>query len=59
MKKKTKSALTKESEKFFSFHDADLATAQPAPPSPSPVFVQTFTTYSVCEDPIPDLRIRK
>lgn len=63
MKKTKKSTLAKEAEKLFSFHETDFALpAQPIPQSPyptAPVIVQTFTTYSVCEDPIPDLRKQK
>lgn len=59
MKKATKkSSLAKQAEKLFSFHDSEIAVPPepiPAPPA-SPVFVQTFTTYSVCEEPIPNLR---
>lgn len=63
MKKSKKSTLAEEAEKLFSFHGADLAVpTQPIPSSPypsAPIIVQTFTTYSVCEDPIPDLRKQK
>ena len=60
MTKVKKSALVKQAERFFSFDDANLATQIPsAPNSTSPQIIQTFTTYSVCEDPIPDPRKKK
>jgi hypothetical protein len=60
MKKTKKSILAKQAEKLFSFHDADVAVpTQPALYPTAPTVVQTFTTYSVCEDPIPDLRKQK
>jgi len=61
VKKTKKSKLAKQAEKFFSFHDSDLATPRESVPSytTAPLIVQTFTTYSVCEDPIPDLRKQK
>jgi hypothetical protein len=60
MKKAKKSALAKEAERLFSFRESDAAfPTLPAPYPATPVFLQTFTTYSVCEDPIPDLRKQK
>jgi len=57
-----KSDLATQADKFFSFHDAlPLEFAPLYPPSyyPSPMIIRTFTTYSVCETPIPDLRNQK
>jgi hypothetical protein len=61
MKKTKKSDLAKQAEKLFSFHGSDVITHQEYSPSylAAPVVVQTFTTYSVGEDPIPDLRKQK
>jgi hypothetical protein len=60
MKKTKKSALAKEAEKLFSFREGDTSLPiQPASYPATPVLMQTFTTYSVCEDPIPDLRKQK
>ena len=55
-----KSTLAKEAEKLFSYQNLGIAgvpeTYFPYPnEAPVPVTVQTFTTYSVCEDPIPAL----
>lgn len=56
-----KSALAKQAEKLFSYQNTDVVVIrEPYPTYPTePVIVQTFTTYSVCEDPIPDLRKRQ
>lgn len=60
VKKPKKSNLVKQAEKIFSFHDADLVTLPQTPSySTAPMILQTFTTYSVCEDPIPDFRKQK
>jgi len=60
VKKPKKSNLAKQAEKLFSFNEADLVTLPQAPSySTGPVILQTFTTYSVCEDPIPDPRKQK
>ncbi len=60
MKNTRKSTLAKQADKFFSFNDAEIAApAQPASYPAGPVVVQTFTTYSACEDPIPDPRKQK
>jgi hypothetical protein len=57
--KDRKSPLAKQAEKFFSFNNDAVGF----PPlgnfveySNGPVIVHTFTTYSVCEEPIPDPR---
>ncbi len=61
MKKTKKSQLQQKAEKFFSFDKGADVTTLPERyldyPS-EPVVVQTFTTYAVCEDPIPDYRKR-
>ncbi len=59
VKKTKKSVLAKQAEKLFSFHGTDTMPTQPASYPTAPVSVQTFTTYSACEDPIPDLRKQK
>jgi len=60
MKKATKSALEKQHQQLFSSRESvDVTTPlQPYPtfpayPSPMRV-VQTVTTYSACEEPIPN-----
>jgi hypothetical protein len=61
MKKEKKSMLAKQAEKLFSLNGTDTHMSHEYLPSypTSPVVVQTFTTYSVCEDPIPDFRKQK
>jgi hypothetical protein len=60
MRKIKKSTLAKQAEKFFVFHES--APVPPLEPSTTPnymggpVIIQTFTTYSACELPIPDPR---
>jgi hypothetical protein len=59
MPKRKKSALVKQSEKFFLFDEHTSSIPFDPVTSPNygtPMVVQTFTTYSVCEEPIPDLR---
>jgi hypothetical protein len=57
MRKAKKSTLAKEAERLFSFHGTDTPMpSQPATYPVIPMIVQTLTTYSVCEDPIPDPR---
>jgi len=51
-----KSALVKQVEKLFPVQDSPIPSAYEHYLSypPEPRYVQTFTTYSVCEDPIPN-----
>ena len=51
-----KSVLAKQVEKLFPVQTAPAVIAyEPHLSSPSePSYVQSFTTYSVCEDPIPN-----
>jgi hypothetical protein len=53
----TKSKLVKQTEKFFSQQAEPLffPDFQPAYPG-EPRIVPSYTTYSVCEDPIPGPR---
>lgn len=57
MRKRKKSALSKQAEKFFVFHES--LPSLPSEPITTlnhmsgPVIIQTFTTYSACEPPIP------
>ena len=56
-KEQNKSALAKRAERLFSFQNSEVVVipeSYPTQPT-APTIVQTFTTYSVCEDPIPDL----
>lgn len=58
MKQPKKSALAKRAEKLFEYDDSQPLEAPGAFPddeAPGVTMVQ-FTTYSVCEAPIPDLR---
>jgi len=52
-----KSAMAREAERTFPSepqqHEPTAYDLYPTPAS-VPVIVQTFTTYSVCEDPIPN-----
>ena len=56
-----KSTLAKQAEKLFSSYQNPGIAGIPETylpyrnDAPAPVIVQTFTTYSVCEDPIPAL----
>lgn len=52
-----KSALAREAEKIFPSQQQPVPAAYEPPFAPvgPPLIVQTFTTYSVCEDPIPNL----
>ena len=56
---KPKSVLSKEVEKIFTYEPEATPPAvgyeQYVTLSNQNVVVQTFTTYSVCEDPIPNL----
>jgi len=57
-KELSQSALAKRAERLFSFHDSDIATvpeSYPTQPVPATT-MRTYTTYSVCETPIPDPR---
>jgi hypothetical protein len=51
-----KSVLVKQVEKLFPMQDSPAISAyeQYLPYPTEPRYVQTFTTYSVCEDPIPN-----
>ena len=51
-----KSALAKQAEKLFPAQDSPTIVAYESQLSypNEPRYVQTFTTYSVCEDPIPN-----
>jgi hypothetical protein len=56
-----KSALAKQAEKLFSYENSDAPVIADTPyPTygTEPVIVQTFTTYSVCEEPIPNFHKR-
>jgi hypothetical protein len=56
MKKPIKSELEKQHQQLFSSGGGvDVTPQQPYPEYPSPMrVVQTVTTYSACEDPIPN-----
>lgn len=50
-----KSALAREAERIFPQQEHAPTGYEPQfAPASAPVIVQTFTTYSVCEDPIPN-----
>lgn len=55
--KTTKSPLAKQAERLFSFHDQSSISTFPESYTMypgEPRIVPSFTTYSVCEDPIPN-----
>ncbi len=53
-----KSALVKQAEKFFPEHFAGVLIPEPYPLYPEePRIVQSYTTYSVCEAPITNLKV--
>jgi hypothetical protein len=59
MKASKKSALAREAEKVFHFQEGvDVVGDQEHyveyPQQPVTVRIETFTTYSVCEEPIPN-----
>jgi hypothetical protein len=57
VKKTRKSRLATEAETFFNFGTDAAMPSRPEPeqqPPTTPVYVQTFTTYSACEEPIPN-----
>ena len=60
MKARKKSALARRAEKLFVYRDSEVIDMPELfsddVMDPTLVTVQTFTTYSVCEPPIPDLR---
>lgn len=57
--KQKKSVLAKQAEKLFSQQVAPLPPYEPAPAYPAYFgelrVVQTVTTYSACEEPIPNV----
>lgn len=60
MKARKKSALARRAAKLFVYRDSEVIDTpelfSDEVTDSNPIIVQTFTTYSVCEPPIPDLR---